>query len=89
MSPVSEDVRAVLDRHLKNVLERGVDPSSFGRDARLREDLGFTSLEAVSLLMSVEEELDVEVSDLELAALRTLGDLEALLLGKLAAKKPA
>jgi acyl carrier protein len=89
MPTATDDVRALLDKHLKHLLERGVDPASFGREARLREDLGFTSLESVSLLMSVEEDLDIEISDEELAGLRTLGELVDLLTAKRQAKLPA
>jgi len=84
MTATASDARAILDRHLAAVLERGVDPSSFGREARLREDMGLTSLESVSLLMALEEELEVEIRDEEIASLKLLGDLVDLLAAKLA-----
>lgn len=83
------EVRAILDRHLAPLLERGTDPASFGPEARLREDMGLTSLESVSLLMALEEEFDVEISDEEIAGLRVLSDLIALLAAKLEAIRPA
>jgi acyl carrier protein len=83
------DTRAILDRHLGPVLERGIDPASFGPDARLREDMGLTSLESVSLLMALEEEFDVEISDEEIGGLKTLGDLVTLLSAKLETIRPA
>ena len=63
-------VRATIDRHLAPLVERGIEPASLGPEARLRDDLGLSSLEAVSLLMALEEELDVEVSDEEVVGLR-------------------
>ena len=83
------DARTILDRHLAPLLERGTDPASFGLDARLREEMGLTSLESVSLLMSLEEEFDVEISDEEIAELQTLGDLVALMSSKLDSVRPA
>lgn len=76
-------LREVLNRHLRTVLERGVDPSGFGREARLREDMGLTSLESVTLLMALEEEYDVEIQDEELANLTILGELLDLLQRKI------
>jgi len=86
---MSNSARELIDRHLRPHLEAGVDPSRFGPEASLREDLGLSSLDAVSLLMSLEEELDVEVSDQELGELRLLGDLVGLIEKKLAGRGAA
>ncbi len=83
---MSNSAREIIDRHLRPHLEAGVDPSRFGPEASLREDLGLSSLDAVSLLMSLEEELDVEISDPEVADLKVLGDLVGLLEKKLAGR---
>jgi acyl carrier protein len=83
---MAEDLRAVIDRHLAALVERGVDLAALGPETSLREDLGLSSLEAVTLLIGVEEDLDVEISDDEVARLQTLGDLTTLLEGKLAAR---
>lgn len=79
-------VRATIDRHLAPLLEEGVDLAHLGAEARLREDLGLSSLDAVSLLMTLEEEFDVEVSDEEVVGLLSVGDLERLIAAKLAAR---
>ena len=83
---MSDTAREIIDRHLRPHLEAGVDPSRFGSEASLREDLGLSSLEAVSLLMSLEEEFDIEVSDQEVGELRVLGDLVGLVERKLAGR---
>ena len=83
------DARAILDRHLAPLLEHGTDPASFGLDARLREEMGLTSLESVSLLMSLEEEFDVEITDEEISKLQTLGDLVGLMNSKIDSTRPA
>ena len=79
-------VRETIDRHLAPLLEEGVDLAQLGAEARLREDLGLSSLDAVSLLMTLEEEFDVEVSDDEVVDLHSVGDLERLIAAKLAAR---
>lgn len=73
------DTLAVVRRHLSDWLEPGFDLQRIVGPARLREDLGLSSLDAVSLLMAVEEELSIEVTDEELATLVTVGDLVSLL----------
>ena len=80
------DVRATIDRHLAPLVERGIDPTRLGPEASLRDDLGLSSLEAVTLLMALEDELDLEISDDEVAGLRVVGDLVRLIDGKLAAR---
>ena len=79
-------VRETIDRHLAPLLEEGVDLAQLGAEARLREHLGLSSLDAVSLLMTLEEEFDVEVSDDEVVGLLSVGDLERLIAAKLAAR---
>ena len=44
-------------------------------DADLVEDLGVDSLDTVELLMTVEDEFDVEISDEEAEGLKTVGDV--------------
>ena len=83
---MANDLRAVIDRHLEALVERGVDLAALGPETSLRDDLGLSSLEAVTLLIGVEEDLDVEISDDEVAKLQTLGDLTALLEAKLAGR---
>ncbi len=79
-------VRETIHRHLSPLLEEGVDLAQLGAEARLREDLGLSSLDAVSLLMALEEEFAVEVSDEEIVGLLSVGDLERLIASKLAAR---
>ena len=79
-------VREIIDRHLAPLVEEGVEFARLGADARLREDLGLSSLDAVSLLMTLEEEFDVEISDEEVVGLLLLGDLERIIEAKLVAR---
>ena len=79
-------VRETIDRHLAPLVEESAKIGLLGAAARLREDLGLSSLDAVSLLMTLEEEFDIEISDEEVVELRLLGDLERLIEAKLAAR---
>lgn len=79
-------IRETIDRHLAPLVETGVDPGSLGPEATLRVDLGLSSLDAVSLLMALEEEFDIEISDQEVLGLRVLGDLVRLVEEKVAAR---
>lgn len=72
----------LVRRHLDAWLDPNLDRALVVPAARLREDLGLSSLDAVSLLMAVEDELGVEVSDEELAKLVLVGDLVALVEAK-------
>ena len=47
-------------------------------EARLVEDLGLDSLDAVELAISVERKFDIEVPEEELAKLKTVADMLAL-----------
>jgi acyl carrier protein len=49
---------------------------------QLRRDLGLTSLQAVSVILDVEERFGIEVVDEDLAALATVGDIVALVLAR-------
>ena len=42
---------------------------------RISDDLGADSLDAVDMLMSLEDEFDVEIPDEEIENIRTIGDL--------------
>jgi acyl carrier protein len=47
-------------------------------EARLVEDLGLDSLDAVELAIAVERKFDIEVPEEELAKLKTVADMLAL-----------
>lgn len=78
------DTLDLVRRHLDAWLDPDLDRALVVPSARLREDLGLSSLDSVSLLMAVEDELKVEVSDEELSKLVTVGDLVDLLEAKAA-----
>lgn len=61
----------------------GLPPEQLVREARLVEDLGLDSLDAVELAISVERKFDIEVPEEELTKLKTVGDMVALVESRL------
>ncbi len=62
----------------------GVDRSNITMDTNFEEDLGVDSLDIVELSMALEEEFDIgEMSEEDLATIKTVGDLVHYLQGKL------
>ena len=49
------------------------------REAKLVEDLGADSLDLIEIVMSVEEEYEIAITDNDAAACRTVGDLASLI----------
>ena len=52
-----------------------VDEESLTNDTDLQDDLGADSLDVVDLLMSIEDEFEIEIPDEEIEHIRTVGEL--------------
>jgi acyl carrier protein len=57
----------------------GIPADQIALDARLVEDLGLDSLDAVELAIAVERRFEIEVAEEELARLRTVADVVGLI----------
>ena len=68
---VLEKIKAILSNQFD------VEESTLETSTRLDEDLGADSLDVVDLLMSLEDEFDVEIQDEDIEKIRTVGDLVA------------
>ena len=51
------------------------DENDVTQDASITDDLGADSLDVVDLVMSIEEEFDIEVPDEDVANMKTVGDI--------------
>ncbi|MBO4623182.1 MAG: acyl carrier protein [Bacilli bacterium] len=51
------------------------DESVITMDAKLIDDLGADSLDAVELIMAVEEQYDIKISDEVAQSIQTVGDI--------------
>ena len=52
-----------------------VEEDSLKNDTDLQDDLGADSLDVVDLLMSIEDEFEIEIPDEEIENIRTVSDL--------------
>ena len=78
------DLSTVLERVTKVVVDRlGVDESEVKAEASFREDLGADSLDVVELVMELEDEFDMEISDEDAEKIATVGDAIKYIEGKL------
>jgi len=55
--------------------ELNVPEEKITMQARLAEDLGADSIDAVELIMNIEDEFSIQVSDEEAQNIKTVGDL--------------
>ena len=52
-----------------------IEPDKVTMDASVTDNLGADSLDLVELVLSIEEEFDLEVPDSEIENLKTVGDI--------------
>ncbi|QQK80561.1 acyl carrier protein [Salicibibacter cibi] len=65
-----------LDRVKKIVVDRlGVEESEVISEATFKDDLGADSLDVVELVMELEDEFDMEISDEEAEKISTVADV--------------
>ncbi|HIS69944.1 MAG TPA: acyl carrier protein [Candidatus Gallacutalibacter stercoravium] len=66
---VLEKVKAILSEQFD------VEEDSITADTSIAEDLGADSLDVVDLLMSLEDEFEIEIPDEEIENIKTVGEL--------------
>ncbi len=66
---VLEKVKMILADQLK------VEEDTINADTDIQDDLGADSLDVVDLIMSLEDEFEIEVPDEDIEKLRTVGAL--------------
>lgn len=66
----------MLDK-IKNIIseELGVEEDVIKADSQLADDLGADSLDAVELIMAIEEEFDIEIDDASATKIKTVQDI--------------
>lgn len=74
---VLEKVKAILSEQFD------VEEDSITADSKITEDLGADSLDVVDLLMSLEDEFEIEVPDDEIENIKTVGELVKYIEGHL------
>ncbi len=66
---VFEKVKAILSEQFD------VEEDTITNDTTITEDLGADSLDVVDLLMSIEDEFEIEIPDTEIENIKTVGEL--------------
>lgn len=66
---VFEKVRGIIVEQLD------VEEDAVAMESSITDDLGADSLDVVDLVMSLEEEFDIEVPDDEVENIKTVGDI--------------
>lgn len=72
---------------VKNIIAEylGVETETISETSRFHDDLGCDSLDVVEIVMNVEEEFSIEITDEEAGAVETVADAVKLVDGKVAA----
>lgn len=68
MASIEERVKQIVAEQL------GVDEAQVTPDASFMDDLGADSLDTVELVMALEEEFDIEISDEDAEKIQTVQD---------------
>ena len=70
--PTPDEIRAKVVETIAKSFK--LEPDQVSDDKSFQEDLGADSLEIVELVMALEEEFGIEISDEEAEKIRTVGD---------------
>ncbi len=75
----TDAVRERVIAHLLEASDQELEAAEVTAATRLREDLDLSSLQAVTLVMDLEDEFGITVEDEELEGLATVGDVFSLI----------
>jgi len=78
----TDSMRAKVIEHLIAASDEEVKPEDVTDATRLRDDLDLSSLQAVTLVMDLEDEFGVVIEDEEIDSLATVGDVLAIIQAK-------
>jgi len=69
-------VQVTLEKVKKILIDQlDVDEGDISMESSITDDLGADSLDVVDMVMSLEEEFDIEIPDDEIETMKTVGDI--------------
>ena len=77
MASIAERIKQIVAEQL------GVDEDQVTSEASFMDDLGADSLDTVELVMALEEEFDIEISDEDAEKIQTVGQAVTYIGGKI------
>lgn len=78
----TDSMRAKVIEHLLAASDEEIKPEDVSDSTRLRDDLDLSSLQAVTLVMDLEDEFGVVIEDEEIESLATVGDVLSIIQAK-------
>lgn len=66
---VFDQVKSIICKELK------LDPAKVTEESSLKDDLGADSLDAVEIIMDIEDEFNIQIDDTEAENIKTVGDI--------------
>jgi len=70
----------ILEKVIKILSDQlGIDEDQINKDTDIMEGLGADSLDVVEMIMSIEEEFEITITDEEVHEFKTVGDVVAYL----------
>ncbi len=79
---MSDSIREKVIEQLIAASDEEIAPESITDQTSLRDDLDLSSLQAVTLVMDLEDEFGVVIEDEEIEELATVGDVLRIILQK-------
>jgi len=74
-------------KHLLNEVEDVITADDITIESRLRDDLNLNSLQAVNIIIELEDEFNISISEDEMAPLVTVGNVVDIIQNKLGDKE--
>lgn len=78
-----ENLREQVIEHLISASDEDIQPDQVKDESSLRDDFDLSSLQAVTLVMDLEDEFEVVIEDEEIERLETVGDVLHIIESKL------
>ena len=78
----TDSIRAKVIEHLIAASDADIAPAGVRETSSLRDDLDLSSLQAVTLVMDLEDEFGVVIEDEEIEKLATVGDVLQIIRAK-------